>query len=606
MTSIDTPSIHAIIVMVITAVALVFYSRPNIPIATTSLGVLVLLAFVFSIYPMQWHGRTLDPMIFFSGFSNEALIAIVALMIAGGAIVHTGALDPLGRFLSKVWHYAPPLAFLLVLVVTAFLSAFVNDTPLVVLLIPLLTGIAIRTQRPVSRMLMPLGFAALMGGMTTTIGTSTNLVVVSVAQSLGLPPMGMFYFTMPAIIAAGVGILYLWLIAPLLLPKRQTPLGDQSPRLFDANLHLGEDSPAVGKTLADVQKMAPGLRVRQVLRGNSQTMVPLADLVLRAGDGLLVRDFSSNLKEYEEILKTTLYSGEQAVSEENPLQADDQQLAEVVVMPNSFLVGRSLANSLFVTHFDLASLGIYRRGASLLSKDLEKEILRSGDVILVQGSRNTITELRQKGDLTLLDATTDLPRSNKANLALLFMLAIVLPAAFNWLPIAVTAPLGVLFMLATGCIEWRQLGGSVNSSVILLISAGIALSIGLVKTSAAHFLAQSFLTVTHNLPPTLVVGMILFFVAALANIASHTTGALIGAPIAVQIAHGMHLSPEPFLLAVLFGANLGYATPMAYQTNILTMNAAGYTFLDFLRVGLPLLILMGLLISYLLPIFFPF
>ncbi|EQD66957.1 TrkA-C domain protein [mine drainage metagenome] len=545
-------------------------------------------------------------MIFFSGFSNEALIAVVALMIAGGAIVHTGALDPLGRFLSKVWNFAPPLAFLLVLVVTAFLSAFVNDTPLVVVLIPLLTGIAMRTQRPVSRMLMPLGFAALMGGMTTTIGTSTNLVVVSVAQSLGLPPMGMFYFTMPAIIAAGVGMLYLWLIAPLLLPKRQTPLDDHSPRIFVATLHLGENSLAVGKTVAVVQKMASGLRVRQVVREEGQAMVPLADLVLRAGDSLLVRDYSNKLKEYEEVLKAALHSDGRTVSVENPLRADDQQLAEFVVMPSSLLVGRSLVNSFFAARFDLAPLGIYRRGASLLSKDLEKETLRSGDVILAQGSRDTITVLRQKGDLTLLDATTDLPRSDKANLTLLIMLAIVLPAAFNWLLIAVTAPLGVLLMVASGCIEWRQLGASVNSSVILLISAGIALSIGLVKTGAATFLAQSFLAVTHGLPPTLVVGVILFFVAALANIASHTTGALIGAPIAVQIAHGLQLSPEPFLLAVLFGANLGYATPMAYQTNVLTLNAAGYTFNDFLRVGLPLLVIMGILISYLLPIYFPF
>ena len=604
--SIDVPGIHAIMVMVMTVAALVLYSRQNIPMASTSLGVLVLLGFVFSVYPMKLHGHTLDPTIFFSGFSNAALIAIVALMVAGGAIVRTGALDPLGRFLSKVWNFAPPLAFLLVLVVTAFLSAFVNDTPLVVVLIPLLTGIALRTKRPVSRMLMPMGFAALMGGMTTTIGTSTNLVVVSVAQSLGLPPMGMFHFTVPALIAAGVGMLYLWLIAPLLLPKRQTPLGDHSPRIFVATLHLGENGPVVGKTLAEAQEMAAGLRVRQVLRGEGQAMVPFANLVLRAGDSLLVRDYSEKLKEYEEILKATLFSGEQTMSARNPLQADDQQLAEVVVMPNSLLTGRSLDSSFFVARFDLTPLGIYRRGAGLQSKDLEKETLRSGDVILAQGSRDTITTLRQKGDLTLLDATTDLPRSNKANLTLLIMLAIVLPAAFNWLLIAVTAPLGVLLMVASGCIEWRQLGSSVNSSVILLICAGIALSIGLVKTGAATFLAQSFLVVTQGLPPTLVVGLILFFVAALANVASHTTGALIGAPIAVQIAHGLQLSPEPFLLAVLFGANLGYATPMAYQTNVLTMNAAGYVFHDFFRVGLPLLIIMGVVISYLLPIYFPF
>ncbi|MGC8467711.1 MAG: SLC13 family permease, partial [Acidithiobacillus sp.] len=209
---VDTPSIHAIAVMIIALLALVSYSRQNIPVATTSLGILVIIPLFFALLPMYNGHGTLDPTIFFQGFGNEALVAIVSLMVAGAAIVHTGALEPLGRFLSKVWNWAPPLALLLVLLVTAVLSAFVNDTPLVVLLIPLLTSIALRTNRPVSRMLMPLGFSALIGGMATTIGTSTNLVVVSVAQSLGLPPMGIFHFALPAAIASSVGMLYLWLV----------------------------------------------------------------------------------------------------------------------------------------------------------------------------------------------------------------------------------------------------------------------------------------------------------------------------------------------------------------------------------------------------------
>ncbi|AEK56933.1 MULTISPECIES: SLC13 family permease [Acidithiobacillus] len=604
---VDTPSIHAIAVMIIALLALVSYSRQNIPVATTSLGILVIIPLFFALLPMRVGHGTLDPTIFFQGFGNEALVAIVSLMVAGAAIVHTGALEPLGRFLSKVWNWAPPLALLLVLLVTAVLSAFVNDTPLVVLLIPLLTSIALRTNRPVSRMLMPLGFSALIGGMATTIGTSTNLVVVSVAQSLGLPPMGMFHFTLPAAIAGGVAMVYLWLIAPLLLPKRPTPSGDRSPRIFNAKLKLKEDSKFAGKTLAELRKEVGDLKVSRVQRGE-QILVPFPDLKLAAGDELQVRDYADKLKDLEASIGAELTLGDKKVdAADKDKDADsDQQVVEVVILPASPLVGRTLKGSRFAARFDLTPLGIYRRGTSLQTDDLEAERLRNGDVVLVQGARERIAEIRARGDLTFLDASVDLPRSKKAPLALLIMLAIVLPAALNLLPIAVTAPVGVLLMIVTGCIEWRQVGGAISASVILLIAAGIALSMALVKTGAAHFLAQAFLSLTQGLPPTILVGLILFFVAFLGNVASHTTGALIGAPISVQIAHGLGLSPEPFLLAVLFGANLGYATPMAYQTNVLTMNAAGYTFMDFFRVGLPLLILMGVLISWMLPQFFPF
>ena len=606
---VDTPSIHAIAVMIIALLALVSYSRQNIPVATTSLGILVLIPLFFALLPMHTGQGTLDPTIFFQGFGNEALVAIVSLMVAGAAIVHTGALEPLGRFLSKVWNWAPPLALLLVLLVTAVLSAFVNDTPLVVLLIPLLTSIALRTNRPVSRMLMPLGFSALIGGMATTIGTSTNLVVVSVAQSLGLPPMGMFHFTLPAAIAGGIAMLYLWLIAPLLLPNRPTPSGDRSPRVFNAKLKLKEDSKFAGKTLTELRKDVGDIKVSRVQRGE-QILVPFPDLKLAAGDELQVRDYADKLKDLEAGIGAELTLGdkksESAEKDKNKDEDSDQQVVEIVILPASPLVGRTLKGSRFAARFDLVPLGIYRRGTSLQTDDLEAERLRNGDVILVQGSREQIAEIRARGDLTFLDASVDLPRSKKAPLALLIMLAIVLPAALNLLPISVTAPVGVLLMIVTGCIEWRQVGGAISASVILLIAAGIALSTALVKTGAAHFLAQAFLSLTHGLPPTILVGLILFFVAFLGNVASHTTGALIGAPISVQIAQGLGLSPEPFLLAVLFGANLGYATPMAYQTNVLTMNAAGYTFMDFFRVGLPLLILMGVLISWMLPQFFPF
>jgi di/tricarboxylate transporter len=592
--------------MVLIVLTLFLFSRASVPYETTSLGVMTALALGFVLFPLEVHGLIISPMEFFGGFSNPAMVAVVALMIAGTAVVRTGALEPAGHFLSRMWGQAPTLAQLAVLLFTCVISAFVSDTAVVILMLPLLTGIALRTGKPASKTLMPMGFAALLGGMTTTIGTSTNLVVVSVAQNLGLPPMGIFHFTLPALIMAGLGVLYLWLAAPLLIPKRDSPCADCSPRIFTTQLHLNEESKAVGKTLREVHEMASDMSIRQILRQPQLSILPLPDLRLRAGDVLVVHDTREKLKEYEKVLGAALYSGKDRVSDENPLQEADQQLAEVVITSDSPLQELNLQTAHFGARFDLEPLGIYRHGAPVEAKNLKTLPLHVGDILLVQGRREVIAELRRSGQLLLLDATTDLPRSSKASIALLLMVMIVLPAVLGYLPIAVTAPLGVMAMILSGCLDWREAGRAVKIDVVLVIAAGLAMSKALVDTGAADFLAATFLSATRVLPPSVILAVIIFFVAAMTNVASHAASALIGAPIAVQIAHGLALSPEPFLLAVLFGSNLAFVTPMAYQTNILTMNAGGYVFTDFIRVGLPLTLLIGTGFALILPLFFPF
>ncbi|MDE2516476.1 MAG: SLC13 family permease [Rhodospirillales bacterium] len=597
-------SLHGLVVIALGLAAFVLYSRPRIPMETTSLGVLVSLALMFALFPYHGPHGAVSPMLFFRGFSNGALIAIVSLMIAGQALVRTGALVPLARLLTRLWKYSAVLGLLLVLLTTAVLSAFINDTPLVILLIPVLTQIARDTKRSVSGILMPLGFSALIGGMGTTIGTSTNLLVVAVARQEGLPAMGMFHFTPVAAIAAGVGLLYLWLIAPRLLPERQSPASETSARRFRAMLELGAESRAIGQTIEELDALAPGLKVQRVLRGDV-TLFVAPGLAVREGDRLVLEDRPTALKEAEKALGGQLFIGETAWKDET-LPEDDQQLAELGILPASGFVGRSLRQAALQPRFEVTPLGIYRHGAALKSKAVDDEVLRPGDVVLVQGAKEDIDALRQSSHFVLLDATSDLPRGNKAILALLFMAVIVVPAALNWLPIEVTAPVGMLAMVASGCIKWDEIGAGVSATVILLIATGFALSNAMVHTDAASFLAHAVVGATSALPPGVTLALVLFFVALLGNAASHTTAALVGAPIAAQIAHLLHLSPEPFLLAVLFGANLGYATPMAYQTNVLVMNAAGYSFADFMRVGLPLLVLMGGLLSVLIPLFFPF
>jgi di/tricarboxylate transporter len=598
------PNMHALAVLLLTALALLLFTRERLALETSSLVVLVLLSVGFELFPYQRDGVTLRATEFFSGFGHEALVAVCALMIAGHGLVRTGALEPVGRLLARVWVVAPSFSLLLTLLLGALLSAFVNNVPIVVLLLPILISVSLRTKNPASGVLMPMGFATLVGGMSTTIGTSTNLLVVSVAADLGMRRLQMFDFLLPVAMAAAVALLYLWLLAPRLLPLRQTEFEDVAPRLFAAQLEIPEGSFADGRTLAEAVDRAGGeMRVSRVLRSEQIFLVPLPDAVLRAGDRLLVNDVAERLKEYESALGATLYSGEQPVDEDHPLHAGDQQLAEVVVVQGSPLQGTSLAASRFADRYQLMILALHRAGWQLeaLRTHVQEVQLRLGDVLLIQGAREQIAELKRRGDVLVLDATADLPSTRRAPLALAIMAAIILSAALGLLPIAVSALAGVLLMLATACLGWRDAARALNTQVILIVVASLALGAALLKTGAADYLAQLFVHATRGASATGLLSGLILLMAVLTNVVSNNAAAVIGTPIAIGIARQLGLPEEPFVLAVLFGANMSFATPIAYKTNLLVMSAGGYRFTDFLRVGVPLTLIMWAMFSWLLP-----
>ena len=598
------PNEHALAVMLLTLLALVLFTRERVPLETASLFVLVSLVLGFELFPFAYDGGVLHAGDFLLGFGHEALVAVSALMVAGQGLVHTGALEPVGRVLARLWGGAPRLSLLLTLVVGAVLSAFVNNVPIVVLLLPILIGVSIRTGTAASGVLLPMGFATLVGGMATTIGTSTNLLVVGVATELGMRRLGMFDFALPVATAGGVALLYLWLVAPRMLPQRLTELGDASPRVFAAQLVVTEGSFADGRTLSEAVQQAGGeMRVTRVLRGEHTYLQPLPDAGLRPGDRLLLSDTVDRLKEYERVLGAALYAGDAPVDDEHPLQADDQQLAEVVVTQGSTLVDASLATSRFAERYQLLTLALHRAGwqRQALRGGIHDIRLRVGDVILIQGPREQIAALRRQGDVMVLDATTDLPTTQRAPLALTIMAGIVLSAALGWVPIAYSALAGVLLMLVSGCLNWRQAARALSTQVILIVVASLALGSALLKTGAADYVAQTFVALTVGASPRWLLSGLMLLMAVLTNIVSNNAAALIGTPIAVGIARQLGLPLEPFVLAVLFGANMSYATPIAYKTNLLIMNAGGYQFGDFVRVGVPLTFLMWGVFSWLLP-----
>jgi di/tricarboxylate transporter len=597
------PDHHALAVLGLTVVALFLFTRERIPLETSSLIVLVLLTVGFEWFPYQDAAGPLHTVDFFSGFGHEALVAVCGLMIVGHGLVRTGALEPVGRLLARIWSHSPQLTLLLTLVLAGLLSAFVNNTPIVVLLLPILVSVSLRAGTSASGILMPMGLATLVGGMATTIGTSTNLLVVSVAADLGLRRFAMFDFFLPAIIAGSVGVLYLWLVAPRLLPERQTALTDTSPRIFSAQLNIPAESYAEGRTFAELlEKTGSGMKVKRIQRGES-VLLPLPDVRIRAGDQLVLEDTPAQLKEYEQVLGAQLFSGERAVDEEHPLQAKDQQLAEIVVVQGSPLVSRTLNASRFTDRYQLATLALAQAGRKVhtLVKDIGDIQLQVGDILLVQGAREQLAQIKRSGELLVLDATADVPTTKKAPLALLIMALVIVSAATGLLPIAISAVAGALLMLLLGGLAWRDIGNSLSTSVIMIVVVSLALGMAMTRTGATAWLADLYLALTAGLAPSLILSGLILLMALLTNIVSNNAAAVIGTPVAMSIANGLGLPAEAFVLAVLFGANMSYATPMAYKTNLLVMNAGGYTFGDFVRIGLPLTLIMWLVLSWLLP-----
>jgi di/tricarboxylate transporter len=601
------PNVHALAVMSLTVLALILFTREKIPLESSSFMVLISLAVGFELFPFQVDGSVLHAVDFFHGFGHEALVAVCALMIAGQGIARTGALEPVGRALARLWKVSPSISLLLTLLVGAFISAFINNVPVVVLFLPILISVSLRTSMKASSVLMPMGLATLLGGTCTTIGTSTNLLVVSVAAEMGLRRLDMFDFLVPAVIAGSIGIAYLWLLAPRIIPDRELTLADTSPRVFSAHLAILERSPVKDKTLAEALKKVDGaMKIMSVERGPGNFIMPFPSVVLRAGDHLLIRDTPERLKEFEKVLEGTLYQDDsmgEPVDDEHPLKAEDQQIAEIVVIEGSRLQGRTLSGMRFGDRYGMIILAISRAGRHLekVYDEIGDIRMRAGDILLVQGPREQIASLKKEKGFLVLDATADLPISRKAPIALLIMLGIVVTAALGLLPIAISAPFGALLMIFTGCLGWRDATGALSAQVILIVAASLALGVALLKTGGADYLAGLFVALAGGASPTFVISGLMLLMGILTNIVSNNAAAVIGTPIAVSVASQMGQPPEPFVLAVLFGANMSYATPMAYKTNLLVMNAGKYTFNDFLRIGVPLVLIMWIALSWLLP-----
>ncbi len=604
------PDAHGIAVIILIVTALYLFTRDSLPLESSSLAVIIVLIAGFHLFPYEVDGEPLDPAEFLFGFGNEALIAICSLIIIGKALETTGALQPVARLAGQQWAKRPKAALLMMLVAVYVLSAFINDTPIVVLMIPILVGIAMRTKLAASGFMLPMGLATIMGGMSTTIGTSTNLLVVGLTRDLGVADIEMFDITLPAVLVGSFGILFVWLVVPRLLPDRAMPMIGTRQRVFDSQLTIQEGGFAEGKALCDVlEKTDHEMRVEQIRRGDASIVVKLPSVTLQAGDQLRVMDTAENLKRFEALIGASLEIGTGGRETADPAKSrssSTQELAEIVVTRDSPLYLRTLKDVSLNASFGLAPLAIHRARTPGQWEAPEPAAvrLRAGDVILVQGTRTAIDAAKGDNKILVVDGTTQLPRAHRAKRALVILALVIGSAAVGVLPISVSALIGVGLMIALGCLSWRDVGRSLPVSIIMLIVASLAMGKALVATGMADYLAAGFVTAAGTLPTAAVLSVFLLIMAVLTNIVSNNAAAVIGTPIAIAIAQQLNADPMPFVLAVLFGANMSFATPFGYQTNLLILSTGGYQFADFLRVGIPLILLLWLGFSIVLPLLY--
>lgn len=500
----------------------------------------------------------------------------------------------------------PPTLLLLVMLTVGAVSAFINNTAAVAVFLPLVLTLGRRREISPSRLLIPLSYASQFGGVCTLIGTSTNLLVSSISEQGGRGAFSMFEFAPLGLIMFVAGTLYLLFCGRWVLPDRRSAQLTETYQLGDyiIELRVPEDSPLIGKTVAtSVLGESQAATVLEILREKDKLWRPLHE-PLRAGDVLLV---SGKLDELMELRATAkLIIDPQFKLEDETLRTKDVTLVETLIAPRSHLIGHTLADLSFSRRYNALALAIQRRGQTLRDK-LSEVRLQFGDALLLQAPKVEVERLRGDESFIVL-SEVDEPslRGRKAPLVMAIIALAVGLAAFGVLPILVTALLGSVALVGTGCINLEEAYEAIDWKVIFLLAGVLPLGIAMEKSGAAHFISSHALGVVGPFGPLAVLAALYLLTALLTETMSNNAAAVLLAPIAISTANHLGVDAKPFLIAVCFAASTSFATPVGYQTNTMVYNAGGYRFTDFMRAGIPLNLIFWGIAVYFIPKFWPF
>jgi di/tricarboxylate transporter len=544
---------------------------------------------------------------FLTVFSSSAPITIAMMFILSAALERTGVLELIGDFLRTHARGSFLRTILLMMFGTMIASAFMNNTPVVILLTPVIISLAGSVGATPSRLLIPLSYAAIFGGTLTLVGTSTNILMSDVAVDAGQAPLSMFEMTLPGLVLCTVGVLYMVFAGRFLLPDRASlasVLGQESKRKFLARLLIPHESKYIGKTLKELPFNTSAARIVDVVRGEVSMRRHLQEMELMAGDRVVIKTDTGEILGLKDNGEVEFRDMDDSGFE--PVTADRTITMEASVGPNSHLRGRPIKDLKLRRKYGVYLMAVHRHEQNI-SRDIQDTRLQFADTLLLEGPPEGLQRMMEDGGIVNLTATTERPvRREKAPLAIAIIAAVMALAAAGVMPIAGLAVIGAVVVMVTRCLDPDEAFDAIDWRILFLIFGMLGMSMGMEATGAARVLVEYAVHLVGGLGPLAVLAAIYVLTSALTEMVSNNAVAVLVGPIAIAIALELGFDPRPFIIAVMFAASASFATPIGYQTNTFVYGAGGYKFRDFVVVGLPLNLIFAVVAVLVIPLFFPF